>query len=521
MFRTSLLIIIYYISLHAESDPCSNPNPCLRGLCTTLSSGFSCNCSGTGYTGSTCDILVVPLPSLPPVLTINTPIDIEMFSDSDFDGSHRIRVTFSSGDQFKLILRSHHSVIFTWTPRRTGIVTFTMISERSSKLEFQPQERRVFVRENTNSSQQNSYFDTLQLSRGTLKKGCCSEPTATYPCPNSAQTIVMKSACRWSVVTGRGVLRAPGIVHAEVNNFSLPVSIAGYRLSRRHMATRLYRPQVCTPCDSAMPLCDHAAPYNDMCYCYALQEHDRVDFINSRALALTYINDIQDLLPSWLKMSVNLSFAQPTSPFSEDDFFAEILQNIDVSTRKGCNKINAMTNGVYSVLRYDKTISAEIDNQLYIYVENSETGNRYDPMCIAVNLCQVRNSPVFIQPSQPVHNILVSHHLKSFISKGWEIQINALSVSRPRMFERSEEQYWNGVQMVTPPQPMQADVSINANIKSIFNSKYLNIALEFTGDAEFLYKVYTVCMVESCKEFYIETSDQFSNLISPKSVTFL
>ena len=188
-------------------------------------------------------------------------------------------------------------------------------------------------------------------------------------------------------------------------------------------------------------------------------------------------------------MRVDLSFAHPTSPISEDDFFAKILQNIDVSSQAGCNKMNAMTNGVYSVLRYDKTISAEIDDQLYIYEENTETGSRYDPMCIAVNLCQVPNSPVFIQPSQPVHNIVVSQHLKSFISKGWEIQINALSVSRPRMFERSEEQYWNGVQMVIPPQQMQADVSINVNIKSIFNSEHLNLALEFTGDAEFLYKV--------------------------------
>ena len=371
-------------------------------------------------------------------------------------------------------LRSHHRVIFTLTPKITGIVTFSIVPKPNSKLEFQPQVRTVFVRENANSSLQISYFDTLQLSRGTLRKGCCSEPTATYACPNSVQTVVMKSACMWSV-TSRRSHRAPGIVHAEINNFSLPVSIAGYYKRINRVAIRWRSRQVCTPCDSVIPLCDSAPPFNDMCYCYAVQEHDRLDFINSRALALTYINNIQDLLPSWLKMRVNLSFAQPSSPFSVDDVFAEILQNIDVSSRAGCNKINAMTNDVYSVLRYDKTISAEIDDQLYIYEENTETGSRYDPMCIAVNLCQVPNSPVFIQPSQPVHNIVVSQHLKSFISKGWEIQINALSVSRPQMFERSEEQYWNGVQMVTPPQPMQADVSINANIKSIFNSKHLNI----------------------------------------------
>ena len=158
-------------------------------------------------------------------------------------------------------LRSHQSVIFTLIPRTAGIVTFSTRSKRNLRLEFQPQERTVFVRENANSSHQISYFDILQVSRGTLKKGCCSEPTATYTCPNIPQTIVMKSAYSWSV-TGRGSHRAPGIVHAEVNNFSLPVSIAGYLKRFKGVAVQWRNPQVCAPCDSVMPLCDNAAPYN-------------------------------------------------------------------------------------------------------------------------------------------------------------------------------------------------------------------------------------------------------------------
>ena len=482
-------IVILYFSIYAESDPCSDSNPCNDGVCTTLTSGFSCNCSGTGYTGSTCDILVVPLPSLPPILTSNMPIVIEIFSDSNFDDIHPLTVQLNDASQNPTVkLRSKQPVNFTLTPNITGVVIFS-IKKKGSTLEFQPQERTILVRENTDSSRPSSYFDTLQLSRGTLRKGCCSETNVSYTCPNSIQTVVMKSVCSWSF-TRRGLPRAPGVVHAEVDDFSLPVSVAGYGLNNKGVVSRWSNPNVCTPCDSVMTLCDSAPPFNDACYCYTLQESDTADFIDSRALALTYINNIQYLLPSWLEMRVNLSFAHPTSPFSEDDYFAKILPlDIAVSTQKGCEKINAMTNGVHSVLKYDKTISAEIDNELYTYEENIETGTS-GPMCIAVNLCQVPNSPVFIQPSQPVHDILVSHHLKSFISKGWEIQINALSVSRPRMFERSEEQYWNGVQMVTPPQPMQADVSINANIKSIFNSEHLNIALEFNGDAEFLYKVW-------------------------------
>ena len=416
-------------------------------------------------------------------------IGIEIFSDGDFMGFHQMSVFLNRVPKFPFVkLRSRQPSYFTLTPITTGVVKFSISPKPNSKIKFQPQERTVLVRENADLSRQNSYFDTLQLSRGTLRKGCCSATEATYTCQN-AKPIAIKSACSWSFTRMRRLPRAPGVVHAEVDDFSLPVSVAGYRLTNKGVAIRWPNPEVCTPCDSVMPLCDSAPPFNDTCCYYDLQESDTADFINSRALALTYINNIQDLLPSWLKMRVDLSFARQTSPFSEDDYFAQILPpKIDVSTQTGCEKINAMTNGFYSVLRYDKTISAEIGNQSYTYKENSETGSRYDPMCIAVNLCQVPNSSVFIQPSQPVHDILVSHHLMNFISKGWEIQINALSVSQPRMFERSEEQYWNGVQMVAPL-PMQADVSINANIKSIFNSKHLNIALEFTGDAEFLYEV--------------------------------
>ena len=139
-------------------------------------------------------------------------------------------------------------------------------------------------------------------------------------------------------------------------------------------------------------------------YMFALS--DIPDLLHARALGYTYIGIIQKLLPSWLSMSIDLSLAEETSPLTKYDSFAPITRHNElVSSIEGCSKLLDLSNGVYSVLRYDKTLSVIIDGNQYDYRENSATGSTGDPMCFAVNLCQGLESPVHMQISQPVNDI--------------------------------------------------------------------------------------------------------------------
>ena len=42
--------------LLAAVDECATNNPCVHGTCTDETNGYTCDCTGTGYTGTNCDI---------------------------------------------------------------------------------------------------------------------------------------------------------------------------------------------------------------------------------------------------------------------------------------------------------------------------------------------------------------------------------------------------------------------------------------------------------------------------------
>jgi len=103
--------------------------------------------------------------------------------------------------------------------------------------------------------------------------------------------------------------------------------------------------------------------------------------------------------------------------------------------------------------------------------------------------CQGLNSPVFFQPSQPIHNILVSDYLKDFVEKGWHIQLNTVTVSNFDMNYTTDQTYiLNGLRMILPP-PITSDISVNTNTEAWFQSESLSVQVIFTGDATFQYQV--------------------------------
>ena len=74
-----------YVSILSEITPCG-PNPCQHnGECVTVGDNdFSCDCSLAGYTGVTCNIGVLTLPSYP-TLTIGVPVTVTITAVPDYE----------------------------------------------------------------------------------------------------------------------------------------------------------------------------------------------------------------------------------------------------------------------------------------------------------------------------------------------------------------------------------------------------------------------------------------------------
>lgn len=477
-------MVSYFVS---ESNPCT-PNPCLHGgVCNQAGNSFICDCSGTSYTDETCNTGLIFLPTIPTLIK-NKSYSIEVSTNLSF--GHRVAISLiSNGMKLhpNIILQSHRkNDTLEFIPMEAGIHNLTHEHKSNDLFKIQPSELIVLVRDEMEPIHPNNYFKSMDLRLGYLSEGCCTpEDDMSLSCPGSTQQVVLKAACQWQ--NDKATQWAPGVIFADAYDLSLPVSIAGYNFSQDGKRSLPSVTSECTPCNPDEPVCMLS---KDGCYCYNFTGSDTLDFLNTHALGLTFIERIQKLMPTWLELEVNIS--EPTNTYQVHDYLAPIVRvppHSDIQAIQGCNRISPVIYGIYSVFRYNKRLSGKIDGQTYLYHGDSYTEGSSDPLCFAVNLCHGSDSPVFIQLPQPVQNILVSEHLKILDRRGWHIQLNTVTVSRSHVHHTSGHNHvWNGVEMTMPP-AILTDISINTNIEVVFPSESLNIHFTFTGDASFQYQV--------------------------------
>ena len=473
------------LSCISESDPCS-PNPCLHdGVCIPARNDFNCDCSGTNYTGTTCNIGIILLPPIP-ILTKGQTHNITV--STNFALAKRVSILlFEDGEpqrRYIVLRKGNQADTLHFTPIEPGIHTITHRHTEKHLFEVQPSKITIFVQEPSEKNTPiNHYFTTLGLRVGQLKKGCCfPQDRLSFSCPESTQHVTLKAACQWK--NDGNTHWAPGVIFADGYNLSLPISVAGYQYSQNSGGSVLSDTSECTPCDSNESVCMQQTPLDDDCYCYNFTGQDTQDFLNTRALGLSYIEQIQSLLPTWLKLQGVI--LKSTTTQSEHAYLAPIVQShVDIKATEGCNEITPTTHGIYSVLRYASTLSGEIDGQMYTY---NNTKGSSDPLCFAVNLCQGKESPVFMQLSRTIQNIVVSEHLRRFVDKEWEIQLNTVMVSRSQIVTIINHAFWNGIKTIIPPL-IKFDVRVTICIQAVFRSENIKMNVTFKGYANLQYQV--------------------------------
>ena len=480
-----------YIHSISEGSPCS-PNPCLNGgLCIKEGTEFRCVCNGTatGYSGLNCGILVVYFRPIPPVLDDGVQFPITLFTDA-IGLTKRVRVSIKvpnvnrpltavaqvvGGQNSSINVRGGIGVVIVTLPRNAADVI------------YKPRERYIYVTGGTINSGRQSYFEQFNLTRGLLRPSCCSaDDHVTLSCPgDSTQTISLLSPCGWQTTDAK-VSRTNGAVFATSGNLSLPISLSGlrYREKRNKPYTNNIRlsPSECQVCSE----CNNTDP---SCYCYVHTSQDTAEFLKARALAFTYITQIQSLLPDWVQLHIDLQTSLELSGITKNDLFAPITRPSElVSSLDGCEKLTNLKVSRYSVLRYDKTLSG---GERYDYNETGTTAGD-DVLCVAVDMCHESESPVHMQISQPINDILVHQYLSQFTQRGWSILFNTVSLfKQPVMTLNSNTTFWNGLEMVSLPD-INPDISVNTELELKFTEGDLNFRVEFNGDALLEYRVSTL-----------------------------
>ena len=368
-----------------------------------------------------------------------------------------------------------------------------------------PEDTAVIVEASVPSRMRNQYVETLGLNfPGLVFDSCCVPPNFAFQCSSSnvSNRVEFRSACSWTATENSRT--TAGVVFAENQGFRLPISIAGVEIDSSYRA-RLPQSSLigCTPCrdvrpnccPSDKPNCNRQMNRNNVptCYCYNFTIADTLDFLKTLTLAFTYISNIRDLLPSWFQLIQISPIASnfDEGGFSQYEYTTELVSAENIPQLSNCEMIKPDALGLYAVMRYGRAIIVRIDRQQLIYRDSNIQPDHENPMCFAVNLCNGSESPVFIQLSPRIHNIILTNFLKEYvISREWNIAIHSVALYKKAMSLNfnTMEVYWNGIS-IFQLQTVQFDLKMTTNIDATFQSGDLHVDLTFSGTAYYLYEV--------------------------------
>ena len=363
-----------------------------------------------------------------------------------------------------------------------------------------PIDSPVLVTEPVGDSDGSNYFEVLGIVTGLLQESCCTPSDISFQCPMSSLSnrITIKSACEW-IPESDNVVSTGGVVFAAINNFSLPLSIAGIDVHSSSVGTGMER-SVCRVELSQGPVRGCRACTEDEnspeCYHYSFTTTDTQLFLQNRSLAYTYIEHVRPFLfPAWLDIFIDQDVLGPISNvFEHYEAITELVKPEDISLLTGCEKleVDQSSQTLYSVLRYGRTISALIDGENVTYIEPQSTSSpgASDPICFAVDLCQGQSSPIHIDLSGPTQEVLLSQFLREYlVNRGWDITVHSATLSKARItVDPITSLYWNGTSFFQPELP-QSDVIVNTESRMPLRSGQLHISMNFIGKLFYLYQV--------------------------------
>ena len=317
----------------------------------------------------------------------------------------------------------------------------------------------------------NAYFRSVKNDIGLLNESCCMSKFLYPECPMTTDAVTFLSTCLWT--TSNKMFETNGIVFARFKMLSIPLSISGIQIHYNEgtIITSLPKSSTCTSCEAnrnkAVTQDQSKLPENfKNCYFYDIQPEDIADLLSSYALANTFIDQIHPLLPSW----IGLELLEPTShlspSFKDGDFSTSLVEQEGVSRVEGCENVQPDYSGLYSVLKY----SGNHPVQLRINEEIQRHNTAQQTVCMAVNLCQEMQSPLYIQLPQSIQDTVSKLTVfKPYEEAGWRYSLDTVTFHPTKKPVEIGSMYWNGTQMYTPNFP-GADVEIGTFAYPSFTS---------------------------------------------------
>ena len=467
----------FIIIMSAENQLCT-PNPCEHsGICNvTGPSSYSCDCDGTRYTGSSCEIGIIETPDYPPI-TLFTQTKFTFFANPDFELTVQLRagtgLRFSpnSGTLTFNLTKGSADVII--TGRIIGVYTISYeIGGISSQQFQQPQPSTLIVQPIVPIPP--VYFTSRDLEPGMLEAGSCQYATPLdYTCSIENRQISFSSTCRWHDNA------SPGLLFSEYRDLNLPVAIAGARIYNANSAVLsrvipLLQNEFTT-------LCNFLIPRTSCIFKSSVFVQEIQNFLRTEALAYTFLSRVDQLIPRWLQFSVNTNTARTHDSTS---YMIDLVESDSLSEIEECSNIFRVKDGMYSVLKFSGSLNFSINSSQHSIISQGS------PVCFAVNLCEGLNSPLLITIPDQAQNIVNSLSFARILrSYGWIFTINSIVISSTSFSHElsgSTDYYWFGNREVTYSF-LDSTIIADGRFTSCFSLGTLHINYSLDGRIYMLY----------------------------------
>ena len=496
---------------------------------TAESGGFKCDCQRTGYRGSTCESGIVFTPQIPSL----TKDESETFEITAFpDAELKVEIVSSFARTLTVTPKS-----ITFTPNNTKSrfnvtsyfpgqygLRYSLSSFAANDFNT-PEESPFFVREPKSDRKPiNAYFNAVRNDPGFLNESCCRSSVLEEECPMNVNKIRFLSTCEWKEPNNQSVFESNGIVFAQINSLTVPLSVSGLRIGYNDegaISSSLLPSPNCKQC----PNNANVIYTTENCYYYKFDSGDIEDFLSTRSLAQTFFQRIQSLFPDWASVfipSINVT----SESYNPNDFAARLTNHEDVRAIDGCSSIFTEEPGIYSILSYSQSMQLNLDGNDVTHNMSTST-----PMCFAVNLCQEMESPVFVGLPREVHVTLKNLPVfQSYLNKNWSFSIDSVTLYNTARSVTVYDSYWNGVEMIYLPN-LSGDFKINTTATIVYSSSQQGFVQIQLGVSGVLYSLfdninvsmiigYYLCMVKTVKKLINDPAIHFNNNLQERKGSY-
>lgn len=258
-------------------------------------------------------------------------------------------------------------------------------------------------------------------------------------------SILLSSTSQWyQLTTNQSRIYTQGIVFVEVNAIALPVSLTGAEIVDTH-----FNFQIIVGSLSLQPA--DGTPYgkkrSQQCFSFVLTPKYVRDFLSQNSFFATVVNQLQKMLPDWLK------FHQSNSVLlGINDVNTALLQGSEIENDE-CRGAPLFSERMYSVFKFGT------DFGLSVYGQQVRLPKQIDnkKVCIIVDICQDFGGSVFLILPDESRDLFDNLTIFKMLSEkqGLKIRPKGLGVSLLRHINVSTDktalQMWNGDTLFTYP----------------------------------------------------------------------